>query len=363
MEADSIPIDAESESESESENTASSVSGEAVDLDEVPGPGKPVQATLKRKRERSVGNDVPITPSYSQNTPMSPAYNDHGSIDIPELTLFTHTPLKLPAELPHTAEALNLQSDRSTNNRDPRAYLQVAQILVDQIAHCNVELSGSILDDTPVDHCLDVDFETSRYESFETMLGKTFPAVKQSDLKETLSAEGSLRIIPTTKPNAQNTLIRAAEAHPNSSVDVTKKPFRVQVPSACIRRMDSLTDIAVSALQFWEELGLAPASTEKDVIAYCIHPESTYIEERVVHFLESVKWAYQCCKLGTHQLGTNPTGHAGALIAVPVNGDSHEYAFQKVLEACEALGKSPSTHQYDIHAEISVRPKACCVDH
>lgn len=344
MKADSTAIDPESESESESENTAPSVSGEAVDFDGFPGPGQPVQATLKRKRERSVGNDVPITPSYSHNTPMSPAYNDHGSIDIPELTLFTHTPLKLPAELPDMAETLNLQSDRCSNIQDPRAYLQVAQLFLDQIAHCNFQLSGSILDDAPAHNCLDVDFETSHYESFETMFGKTFPAVKQSELKETLSAEGSLRIIPTTKPKAQNTLIRAAEAQPNSSVDATKKPFRIQAPFACVRRMDSQTDIAVSALQFWEELGLAPASTEKDVRAYCIHPESTYIEERVVHFLESVKWAYQCCKLGTHQLGTNPAGHAGALTAVPVNGDSQQYAFQKVFEACEALGKSPTTH-------------------
>ena len=350
LKADSTAIDPESDSESE--KTAPSVSGETVDFNSFPGSGESVHATLKRKRERSLGNDVPITPSYSHNYPISPAYNDQGSVDIPELTLFTHTPLTLPAELPDMAETLSLQSDRSSSIQDPRAYLQVAQLRVDQIGHCNVELSGSILDDAPADDCLDVDFETSHYESFETMLGKTFPAVKQSELKEILSAEGSLGTIPTTKSNAQNTLIRAAEAQTKSSLDATKKPCRIQAPFACVRRMDSQIDIAVSALQFWEELGLAPASTEKDVIAYCIHPESTYIEERAVDFLESVKWAYQCCKLGTHQLGMNPTGHAGALTAVPVNCDSQEYAFQKVLEACEALGKSPSTHRHYIHAEI-----------
>lgn len=281
---------------------------------------------------------------------MSPGYNDQASFDIPELTLFTHAPLKLPTELSNMVESQILQSYRSSTIQDPRTYLQVAQVLVDQIAHCNIELYASILDVAPADDPTDFDLETP-HESFETMLGKTFPGVKQSELREIISAESSLRTIPTTKSNAQSTSIRAAEAHPNSSMDETVKPFRVQAPFACVRRMDSQIDIAVSALQFWEGLGLAPASTEKNVIAYCIHPESKYIEERVVSFLESVKWAYQCCKLGKHQLGTNPSGHAEALTAVPVNGDDKEIAFLKTLEACEALGKAPSTYRHYIHAD------------
>ena len=306
------------------------------------------EASLKRKHERSFGDDVPISPTCSHQSALSPSDRDENFLDIPELTLFTQTSLRPLAEILGPSEEHEFQTNRPSLPLDPRIHLQVAQVLCDQIGQSNTELQGHFSNTfTACDkQCNDNVHRENSDAAFESLLQGACPKAKQWSLTELLAEkEGSFAVKPIETPSIQGSAKQSADkvqiiSHGNEK----EKPFKMKTPLANVRRMDSQIDISITALQFWEELGLAPTSTEKDVIVHCIHPESQYIGERAVCFLESVKNAYQSCKLGTHRLGLSLTGHHGLLTAVPMSSDT-AYASDKLLDACEGLGQSPCTHE------------------
>ncbi|MDI1489639.1 MAG: hypothetical protein OHK93_000836 [Ramalina farinacea] len=76
-------------------------------------------------------------------------------------------------------------------------------------------------------------------------------------------------------------------------------------PYTLIKRIDTSMDILPSALSFWEELGLQPASGSKDVLGVCIAPNlsnSKHLWKPIRTFLEMMTDAYQACNLGTHEI-------------------------------------------------------------
>ena len=76
-------------------------------------------------------------------------------------------------------------------------------------------------------------------------------------------------------------------------------------PFTLIKRIDTSMDILPSALSFWEELGLQPASGSKDVLGVCIAPDlktSKHLWKPIRTFLEMMTDAYQACNLGTHEI-------------------------------------------------------------
>lgn len=76
-------------------------------------------------------------------------------------------------------------------------------------------------------------------------------------------------------------------------------------PFTLIKRIDTSMDILPSALSFWEELGLQPASGSKDILGVCIAPNlsnSKHLWKPIRTFLEMMTDAYQACNLGTHEI-------------------------------------------------------------
>ena len=342
----------------ETESDQSEATEEAVipDAEEYMAVGRLPDASMKRKRERSFGDEVPISPTCSHQSATSPDDRDQTSIDMPELTLFTRGSLRSLTELSDPLSDQEFRTNRPSLPLDPKLHLQIAQLVCDQIAQSNTGLLGNFPNasstyDKRRKENLHMDNSNSL---FEALLQRVYPKARQWSLTEVLAEEEkSLAIQPIETPGVQSSSKQFADRTQTISYGNEKeKPFKIKTPLACVRRMDSQIDISISALQFWEELGLAPTSNEKNVIVHCIHPESQYIRERAVCFLESVKNAYQSCKLGTHRLGLNPTSHDGLLTAVPMSGNDTAYASDKILDACESLGQSPCTHEPSACTEI-----------
>ena len=320
------------------------------------------ESSLKRKRERSFRVDIPISPTYSIQSAPSPDDRDQAYVQMPELTLFTRTSLRPLAELLDPLEDHELQMNHPRLHLDPKVHLQIAQLVCDQIGQSNTEFLAHFLPNASLANNKQRSDNIHRYSSdvtFEALLQRPYPKARQWSLAEVLVEEWrSLSLQPFGTPSTQSSSKQSADkAQIISHESEKEKPFKIKTPLAQVRRMDSQIDISISALQFWEELGLAPTSTDKNVIVHCIHPESQYVGERVMCFLESVKNAYQSCKLGKHRLGFNLTGQDGLLTAVPMNSSGTAYVSDKIFEACESLGQSPYTHEPSNRTETVARPK------
>ena len=342
----------------ETESDQSEATEEVVipDAGEYTAVGRLPDASLKRKRERSFGDEVPISPTSSHQSAISPDDRGQTSIDMPELTLFTRAYLRPLTELSDPLQDQEFRTNRPSLPLDPKLHLQIAQLVCDQIGQSNTGLLGNFPNPSSAyDKRHKENLHTDNSNGlFEALLQRVYPKARQWSLTEVLAEEEkSLAVKPIETPGVQGSSKQFADRTQSTGYGNEKeKPFKMKTPLACVRRMDSQIDISISALQFWEELGLAPTSNEKNATVHCIHPESQYIRERAVRFLESVKNAYQSCKLGTHRLGLNPTSDDGLLTAVPMSGNGTAYASDKLLDTCESLGQSPCTHEPSACTEI-----------
>ena len=269
-------------------------------------------SSLKRKRESFKDHNTPITPSYSDKVPESPINQ------MPDLILFTQSGSILPLDDFLTDTRQRPKANPSSTDQDEDTYLQIAQVLADQVAQMSYQSFNNILACPPIS-------DPSLHDSYApkdlltTMLQHSFPGTRQCILEELLDEYENI-----------------------SSIDAEERLFKIETPLAKIRRMEAPFDIAVSALPFWEELALAPTSAEKNVVAYCLCPDSTHIKECALRFLEMVKAAYQSCKLGKHRLGSNLIGQEDALVPLPsFTPDSSNNS--RILEVYQNLGKSGIT--------------------
>ena len=91
-----------------------------------------------------------------------------------------------------------------------------------------------------------------------------------------------------------------------------------------IQRVGTMTDIASSAIPFWEELSLGPQSGPKNVNAFCIFPMKEYLVRPVKTFLEMMKSAYQVCNLGKHTLNDPQPPYPHGLVPIPNDGETFD---------------------------------------
>ena len=113
---------------------------------------------------------------------------------------------------------------------------------------------------------------------------------------------------------------------------------KFQSSFACVQRSGTSIDIGSSALRFWEELSLAPFHGSKDVKAFCVYPDGLDIEEEVTTFLSMVKVAYQSCKLGAHDIGSDLAARSNGLFTIPMGSGKVRGASSEMNRACENMG-------------------------
>lgn len=115
---------------------------------------------------------------------------------------------------------------------------------------------------------------------------------------EALPHGGIRTLIEFAQPKAEPA--NKSQWHNNSlPIQLLDHPFTL------IKRIDTSMDVLPSALSFWEELGLQPASGSKDVLGVCVAPNlstSKHLWKPIRTFLEMMTDAYQACNLGTHEI-------------------------------------------------------------
>jgi mediator of RNA polymerase II transcription subunit 13 len=92
---------------------------------------------------------------------------------------------------------------------------------------------------------------------------------------------------PPRKPNESN-------AVPSNHM------YQINPPFIRVRRAETHWDLLPPSIAFWEPLGLAPVSPPKNVVAFCVHPQSDALRPILDRFLLNLQLAYDSCKLGTH---------------------------------------------------------------
>ena len=120
-------------------------------------------------------------------------------------------------------------------------------------------------------------------------------------------------------------------------------------------RGDCLWEMAPTALDFWETLGLGPVSGAKDIRQVCLAPDNPILKLPIAGFFQNLKAAYEGCKFGSMALGTELGGDANAgddTLTRPVTCDHQSEApfvaaLQAYWYACASMGAELSAIGFD----------------
>ena len=118
-----------------------------------------------------------------------------------------------------------------------------------------------------------------------------------------------------------------------------KHVFKLEPPYTCIRRAGAIVEVSPSALNFWDELGLAPAHDRKDITAFCVFAAQDYIQDGVETFLSLMTSAYENCSLGSHKFGSILPNYQKGLVPVPISSHRMHDFLEELGKTCEKLGK------------------------
>ncbi|KAL4932637.1 uncharacterized protein BDV17DRAFT_168856 [Aspergillus undulatus] len=317
LESSSSSLDSSSETEDESDNNTLEKNMPSTSL-----------ATLKRKRARSspihsprpssvkdiMGTEKEITEPKSENSVFLgnflSTFSDWsiaGFFSFPENRIFP-----------------------SLTTREIQ--VQIAQLLVDQITQSSL------------DHKLDGNFGISSLDNQAFSLRKLLEVseyltgVERLDLNGFVSLQENQNLF---SPDASSGLTprqnhQRKEAGKGSIT-------RLSPPHLRVCRGKSFLETLPPAIPFWETFDLEPAHGPKDVVAYCIYPQSTTKAADV--FLERLGLLYTSCNLGNHSRRdatdafNNPIGEWDAS---PFSQSNYEVAMQRLKAICEELGTALS---------------------
>ncbi|KAL1882601.1 hypothetical protein Plec18167_003018 [Paecilomyces lecythidis] len=129
---------------------------------------------------------------------------------------------------------------------------------------------------------------------------------------------------------------------------------KLPTPHLRIRRGKDYLEVLPPAISFWETFGLEPAHGEKDITAYCIHPE--YSIEGANAFVERLGLLYSSCGLGKHARGDESKEFKAELGSWKVETSHSGYSstMQSLRAICERLGsilarRPPTKDNYVIY--------------
>lgn len=296
--------------------------------------------TLKRKRspEEAIA-------SYTNTPHLSNTFGADSSAETlsePVLCMFSWD---LDSDLVESPAVVlqKLQPETSKYHGNDREFMQVAQSVIEQLSLGTDSLSD-IARSLESPYCQSSTGEIRAVKDpLQTVVRQIFPQSEQSNLYQFITSEREARE-PLDRVVRDNLLSWTSQKEsistpkPLSSPSHLNGSFPLSNPLARIRRNQKPIDIAGSALQFWEELGLEPAHGTKDVLALYIYPAIYSVRERLCAFATMVGSSYQNCKLGTHESISNLTGYPNGLVpALSGNGSIAEKAAQLDL-LCEKLG-------------------------
>ncbi len=296
----------------------------------------------KRKREQGTSCSQPATPSISvsrtSSLPDDPSTALKSSIFLQNLFSSKYTTYTKDQLLVMPSKG---GSDHLMYKGNDESFIQIAQILVDQIilaSEALIEpLSKRMMDFQPTK----INVRARFHDPLSHIIPSLFVRHKYCDLKSYTALgwdepDKQHHDSPALRPGTKRSNMVQRTLHPTPS---PTKVFKIEAPYTCVRRAGKLVELSSSALSFWEELGLAPASDSKDIAAFCIFPAQEYIQDGVDAFLSMMGTAYQSCKLGSHIQGSLLPDYEKGLVPVSLNSCTFDDVLEALSGACEKLGK------------------------
>lgn len=233
-------------------------------------------------------------------------------LDEPDPQLVIDLPRAMRSEMPEHfiprffADPEPPATDVALNDND---LIQIAQLLTEQAATGRLDVCGLRSDETAES------FTRSKRQSLMSNVRKSLQALEgimppifgfASPLR--LKALLDIQDIPLVgQPNR-------LQPRPIPGRDLTAEQLRpsnlyqIPGPHLEVRRSESRLSVLPSAIGFWESLGLAPSSGNKDVRAICVFPGWKGVAENVSTFLERMKSIYELLKLGSFENAPLPGG-------------------------------------------------------
>ncbi|KHO01729.1 Mediator complex, subunit Med13 [Metarhizium album ARSEF 1941] len=305
-------------------------------------------STESDQDDSSYTSDEPTSPLKS-SIKQAPAEDDVASqvTSTKEQDMMEEPDHQLAAELPRLAkpETPELPLSKLFSDPEPLALelalgdedlIQVAQILTEQAATGSLDLCNM---DCPANTSIVSRSQASSLGDARTaiqQLGDALPlflrGVEPVRLKAFLDIQdvllqGQPRMQPRPMPGRD---ANAEQMRPSNL-------YQIPGPHLEVRRSEAKLSVLPSAVAFWESLGLAPSSGNKDITAVCVFPGWKGMADNAKTFLGRVKSVYEVLRLGSFEnmtlapdmdagllpyevdrISTSPdatlTGHGSALI-------------------------------------------------
>ena len=283
----------------------------------------------------SAAND--ISDNEREQSPLpadnSPRFNgQHGSkssidIDLPPFSTAMYEAMRsvtMPRDLKRTTTP-SFKDD----SMDGKQLVELAQIVSCELI--NLESSDNVVTR------YDPSGSTQLAMAFLKTLSTMFPGIRQCNIQDCAELEG--------KPSGsvggfQKPLPRRQDTQTSHAITTTPETFPVPVPDLRVRRRDMDMDISATAMNFWEELGLAPISGSKDVACFCIIPFPTFRNGADI-FLKSLSGIYSSLKLGSHVIGNESrVVDQWGVLEVCVQAPSFDEWAEDLDECCLTLGEN-----------------------
>ena len=299
-------------------------------------------SSRKRKREQWIDRHQYTVFSVSASpTVLSPDNAEHPlcmsdpMFDPTSPTGFTSASDQILPKIP------NSKPEYLVYEGNDKIFIQIAQILVDQIVW-----APEVVPEPPLMAVTGCQLsENSTRGGFDDplpqILSKIFPCYKRCDLKSYAILHGP----GLNFHDYSNSIVDSAAKHANmvrneqNAKSFRNNVFKLEPPYTCISRAEKSIEVTSSALVFWEELGLGPAYSTKDVSAFCMFPAHEYIKNGAITFLSMMSSAYHSCKLGIHDHGSLHPEQDEGLVPVVVNGLGVKDFLEEICRTCEKLGK------------------------
>lgn len=290
----------------------------------------------KRKRDQEETNEHAANLSFSNNSSKSETKRLDGSVPYFHPGMFKpNTDLSYNSVL--STLLRNLQPDFPKYNGSDRSFIQVAQIVVEQLV-LHTEFKSEL-------SCLSLDYSQwngpilHEYSSQETM-SQICPRGERCNLKNYFSiekgvSESVIREITLGRPSQRD---QPPHPKPKTLPKVQSEVTKLPAPFTRIQRNQIPMELLAPALYFWEELGLGPSHGEKDVLAICICPAIDSALQGAVIFLDMLGSAYQSCKLGSHKIAPDSTGCCNGILPASIGDGGFTNVMGQLNEICEKLG-------------------------
>ncbi|KAH7069893.1 mediator complex subunit 13 C-terminal-domain-containing protein [Paraphoma chrysanthemicola] len=224
---------------------------------------------------------------------------------------------------------MDLPDEKPTSGKES---IVVTQIVTDQIISATLDVLGE-------DECADTSIlqHSTNETRWQTTMKTLFPKAVDCSVSSLIALHD---VFPDLSAQAKGQQ-RPTPRKPNDSSAIPSNHiYQMHPPFVRVRRAETQWDLLPPSIAFWEPLGLAPVSAQKNIVAFCVYPSSDGLRPVLERFMLNLQLAYDTCKLGTHARVETVIEYEGGLVPCKANPQaSKKDAFKALRETCTQLGR------------------------